>query len=137
MVFTRHRTTPGTTPYRGGPLAVLAALALLLVAAPALAQGTATPGVSADEIEQSTLESFAAAAIEVETISRTWSERMAGVEDDAELQSMRQEAQSEMVEAVRDEGISVEEYNMVLQVAQADPDLNARLQELMREEAGQ
>ncbi len=132
MASTRHPLAPTL-----GRLAFAAiAAALLVVATPVRAQTSGAPP-AAEEIDQATLESFAAAALEVEAISMDWSERMAGVQDTEELETMREQAQAELVEAVRDEGLTVETYNTILEVAQVDPDLNARVQQLMREEAGQ
>jgi Rieske Fe-S protein len=116
---------------RRGLLPLAAALALM--AAPAWSQTTQAP--AEPSFDDATLESFAAAAVEVGEISSEWSQKMQEVEDPARLESMRQDAQDEMVEAVEDEGITVETYNRVLQVAEADPDLGERIRSLMDQQA--
>lgn len=110
--------------------------ALALVAAPAWSQ-TTQEQPSADSFDDQTLEDFAAAANEIGTISNEWTQRMQEVEDPERLESMQQDAQDEMVEAVRDKGLSVETYNQILQVAESDSDLSARIRELMDEQGSQ
>lgn len=77
------------------------------------------------------IESFVAARESVVEISRKWEERLSNTESQEELNSLQQQAQEEMVEAVRDEGISVNEYNMIVDATQTDPDLLERVNELM------
>lgn len=77
------------------------------------------------------IESFVQARESVVEISREWEERLNNTESQEELNSLQQQAQQEMVEAVRDEGISVNEYNMIVDATQTDPALRERVNEMM------
>jgi len=126
---------------RGGMRALTIALALLglaMAGGPAVAQAQTgdTPTVSADEVDEETLRSVAAAAVRIDEISQNWTGRLQEAEDEAEMAEIRERAQQEMVEAVRAEGISVEEYNVVLASAESDEELNAELQQFYQEAAG-
>jgi predicted ATPase with chaperone activity len=113
------------------PALALAALALA-TPAPAAAQAATNPSpLSADDISEAQLESFAAAATRVSEIAEQLQSQAQGVEDQAELAALQEKANNEMVAAVEQEGLSVDEYNMIFQVAQADPELNATLMEML------
>ncbi|TVQ29490.1 MAG: DUF4168 domain-containing protein [Geminicoccaceae bacterium] len=136
------------TPHREEPtrmpkflLATTAALALwafapLVPATPvaadrAFAQGAA-PGA---EIGDEALRRFAVAALEVQEIGRTWQEAAQQAQTEAEMESLREDAQSQMVEAVENEGLTVDDYNAIVAAAEADPELAARIQALIIEES--
>lgn len=48
-----------------------------------------------------------------------------------EVTTVEGEAQEKMVEAVEDQGISVDDYNTIITQAQSDPNLMAEIQQLM------
>ena len=123
-------------PARGRRRLLPLVAALALVAAPAWSQ-TTQDQPTADSFDDQTLEDFAAAADEIGQISSAWTQRMQEVEDPARLENMQQDAQDEMVEAVQEEGLTVETYNRILQVAEGDPELAGRIRELMDEQAPQ
>lgn len=123
-------------PARGRRRLLPIVAALALVAAPAWSQ-TTQDQPAGDGFDDQTLESFAAAADEIGQISSAWTQRMQEVEDPARLENMQQDAQDEMVEAVQEEGLTVETYNRILQVAEGDPELAGRIRELMDEQAPQ
>jgi hypothetical protein len=60
------------------------------------------------------------------TISQKYTERMQS-QSAPEQQQLTQQAQAEMMQAISDQGLSVEQYNQVIQMAQADPSLKQRL----------
>jgi len=123
-------------PARGRRRLLPLVAALALVAAPAWSQ-TTQDQPAGDGFDDATLESFAAAADEIGQISSAWTQRMQEVEDPARLENMQQDAQDEMVEALQEEGLTVETYNRILQVAEGDPELAGRIRELMDEQAPQ
>jgi predicted ATPase with chaperone activity len=110
------------------------AVAAVALATPAPAAAQAEPAqapLSADAISQAQLESFAAAATRVSEIAEQFEAQAQGLEDQAELAALQEKANNEMVAAVEQEGLSVDEYNMIFQVAQVDPELNATLMEML------
>jgi hypothetical protein len=90
------------------------------------------PPIAAEDLSTSQLESFAAAAVRVGEITDQLQAQAQGVEDQAELIRLQEQANMEMAAAVEDEGLTVDEYNMIFQVAQVDPEVNAMLLEMMQ-----
>lgn len=122
------------TRFAGLTLPATALLAFALAAPlPAAAQtDSEPPAVSAEDLSDSQLESFAAAANRVGEITEQLQMQAQGVEDEAELARLQEEANMQMLAAVEDEGLTVDEYNTIFQVAQVDPELNERLVEMMQ-----
>ena len=76
------------------------------------------------------LESFAAAAEAVDTIAMKYGSQAQNVQSRQEALQLREEAQSEMVDAVQNEGLSVETYTAIGQEAQRNPKLIQRIRQL-------
>lgn len=121
------------TKLAGLTLPAAALLAFTLAAPlPAAAQMEGgQPPISADELSTSQLESFAAAAVQVSEITEQLQIQAQGVESEDELMELQEQANMQMVAAVEQQGLTVDEYNMIFQVAQTDPMLNERLIEMM------
>ena len=122
------------TKLAGLTLPAAALLAFTLAAPlPAAAQMEGgQPPVAAEDLSNAQLESFAAAAAQVSEITEQLQMQAQGVEDEAELMELQEQANVQMVAAVEEQGLTVEEYNMIFQVAQVDPTLNERLMEMMQ-----
>lgn len=117
-------------------LAHVTAMTLALAVAaslPAAAQSTDQPPVSPESLSQTQLEAFVAAATRVSEISDELQAQAQDVNDEAELARLQEAANQQMVAAVQDEGLTVEEYNMIFQMAQVDPQLNDTLREMLTE----
>jgi hypothetical protein len=76
------------------------------------------------------LKSFAAAAEVVNTIAIKYGNRAQNAKSPDEVLEFRDEAQREMINAVQDEGLSVETYTAIGQEAQRNPKLIQRIQQL-------
>lgn len=94
------------------------------------AQGGA-PMQQAPEVDLSEqeIDTFVTAFVAVQGVREDFADRLQNAEDETEAQSMQQEAQDEMVNAVEDAGMSVEEYNEVAMALQNDPELMQEVQE--------
>ncbi|OOC48273.1 DUF4168 domain-containing protein [Thioalkalivibrio versutus] len=94
------------------------------------AQGGA-PMQEAPEVDLSEedIDTFVSAFVAVQEVREDFADRLQSAEDETEAQSMQQEAQDEMVNAVEDSGMSVEEYNEVAMALQNDPELMQEVQE--------
>ncbi|MFW5679947.1 MAG: DUF4168 domain-containing protein [Pseudomonadota bacterium] len=114
------------------PLAL--ALGLIVLGVPAMAQNGSVPSMSSDDVNEETLRSFAVAALEVDAIAHEWTVKMQEAGPDADVSQMQAEAQNEMIQAVRDEGLSVEEYAGIRQLAEVDAAVNAEIQRLITEQ---
>lgn len=106
---------------------LIAALALLLLSAQnGAAQTTPEP---ASPIAQEELEAFAAASLEVESLSQALQADVQQAQTPEEQETLQTEAMEEMAAAVNEEGLSVERYNQIYSVAQADPAIAQSIQE--------
>jgi 2,4-dienoyl-CoA reductase-like NADH-dependent reductase (Old Yellow Enzyme family) len=107
---------------------LIAALAVAFVftaaALPAAAQQSAPT-----EISQEQLAAFAAAAQRVQELNQKWIPQINQAGSDAENAQMREQAMQEMTAAVRDEGLTVEEYNQIYDAAQRSPEVMQQIEE--------
>ncbi|MBS3800053.1 MAG: DUF4168 domain-containing protein [Thioalkalivibrio sp.] len=85
-----------------------------------------TPDV---DLSEEQIDTFVSAFVAVQEVRNDFSERLQEAEGESEAQSMQQEAQDEMVQAVEDSGMTVEEYNEVAMALQNDPELMQEVQE--------
>jgi hypothetical protein len=63
----------------------------------------------------------------VTTIRQSYSPRIAAAKSTDEKQGLQQQAMDESVKAVNGQGLSVDQFNQVIRLAQADPDFQQRL----------
>ena len=83
--------------------------------------------VSADEIIV-----FAKAQHQVDRIREEFNERLPNAQNSEEQQRIVQEANDKMVNAIQDQGLTVERYNTILTAAQSDPELQNRILQAMQ-----
>lgn len=95
------------------------------------------PADSAPELSEEKLKSFAVAFLEVSRINQTYQPQIQAAGSPEDEQRIRQQAGADMIQAVdSSQGISVEEYNMIIQAAQVDPELAQRINGHITEAAG-
>ncbi|MCC5869432.1 MAG: DUF4168 domain-containing protein [Gammaproteobacteria bacterium] len=87
-------------------------------------------------IDDATLDQFANAFLEVQTIQTSASQEMEQVTDQAQAQDIQQRAQDEMVQAVIDTGLSVEDYNQIAQQMNTDAELREDIMARLEEQRG-
>jgi hypothetical protein len=114
--------------------AVLAAAFAATIAMPAVAQqggqDAAQPPsatIQQGDLSDAMLQKVGAALRETVTIRQKYAERAQATKSPQEQQALTTQAQTEMVQAISDQGLSVQQYNQVIQMAQADPTLKQRL----------
>jgi len=83
------------------------------------------------EISNEDLQAFASASLEVQEISQQAKAQMASAEGSSEQEAVQQQAMEQMREAVQQSGLSVDRYNQIYQIAQADPQVASRIREYM------
>ena len=107
--------------------------ALMLAVAPVatMAQTQAPAQQEMPKIDESQLDSYADAAVRIYDIRVRWEPEIRGAESQEKAMEAQREARTEMIEAVRKEGLSVEEYNSITAAAQRDPDLNQKIAQLI------
>jgi hypothetical protein len=113
---------------------MLVLTALALACAPgANAQNTqgqpASPGATqpAQNIPDQKLDAAAAALQKVVDLQHQYRQKLAGASGEAEQQKIIAEANNELTRAVTDQGLSLEEYTSIMQVAQNDPQVRDKL----------
>lgn len=106
-------------------------------AAPVPAPQSAAPAAEAAPADDAKLKSFAVAFIEVARVSQSYQPQIESAATPDDQQRLRQEAGEKMVEAVSEaDGITLDEYNTIIQAAQTDPELAQRINGHITEAAG-
>lgn len=115
--------------------AALLASGLALGSAPAVLAQEQPDGAALVQ-EDGKLDSFVMAAVAVDEVRNTYVTQLQTIEDEAEQQSLIQEANAAIVQAVEEaEGITLEEYVAIGEAAGADPEIAAQIDARMREQA--
>ncbi len=101
------------------------------------AQGP-SPGVStaAAEISDQKLDATAAALERVTALEQTYRQRLAEASTPSDQQRIVAEANNALIKAVADQGLSVEEYNSIIEVAQNDPEVRGKVLKRIRPSQG-
>lgn len=86
--------------------------------------------MASEPVTDEQLEQFAAALDEIESINDEFVAELEQAENQEEAQELQIAAQSEMVEAVENSGLSVEEYNAIAYRMQNDPEIQERIEDL-------
>ncbi|BAZ95347.1 hypothetical protein TspCOW1_28040 [Thiohalobacter sp. COW1] len=86
-------------------------------------------GATAPQVDLSDQEisQFKAAFDEISTIRQAYAGELQNAEDPNKARELQQRAQSEMVEAVEDSGLSVQDYNRIAGAIQQDPELRSQV----------
>ena len=92
---------------------------------------------AAPSLDDDKLKSFAVAFLEVTKVTQDYQPQIAAAGTPEDQQRLQEEAGEKMVEAVNEaDGITVDEYNMIIQAAQTDPDLAQRINGHITDAAG-
>jgi hypothetical protein len=122
---------------RTSVLVTAALLAGLLTLGVAQAQDSKTqqqqPMSQQSDFSQDQLKSFASAALQVQELHAKWQTQMQAADSAEKAQKLQAQANSEMVSAVENEGLTVETYNTIATAARANPELANRIAELMKQ----
>lgn len=88
---------------------------------------------AATEVDDTTLKAFAQASLAVEDVVTTWTPRIQEAEGTPEEQELRQVANQEIITAVQTNGLEIDTYNQVAQLAQANPEVATAIQRYREE----
>ena len=118
-----------TTVLSAGAIALGSAGGLVQAQQPATsgAPGATAPAVNYSDAQ---LEKFVSASKKVAVISQEYTPKLQSAKDETSRQDVYREADQKMVSAVRDEGLSVDEFNGINQSVQSDPTLMQRVQNI-------
>lgn len=85
--------------------------------------------VPTTDFSEAQIEAFAVAFVEVNEIGMSYEQQAQSASSDEELMNLQLQAQEEMAAVVEStEGISIDEYNMILTTAQSDPEFGQQVQ---------
>ena len=126
------------------PQQIRSSLAIAGATAAALFMGAGLSGAHAQQqqqpvmppgLTQGQIETFADAALEVRQVQEDLNAQMQGAPDAQEVQQLQQQAQQGAQQAIEGNGLTVDEYNAILQAANQDPQLYAMIVEVMEQKA--
>ena len=80
-----------------------------------------------DDVSDVKVQKVGAALREITRVRNDYGPRLTSAQTDEERQGLQMEAQAVMVEAVRGQGLSVGEFNEVVEAADDDPTLTDRV----------
>ncbi len=108
--------------------AVLTAAWLLSIPATTLHAQSALPGSSnqTQNIPEQKLDATAAAMKQVASVKERYQQQIEGVAP-SDKERLAEEVDNALVKAVTDQGLSVQEYNSILIVAQKDPEVRKKI----------
>lgn len=120
---------------------VVGALTIGAVTSPALADSSTSASQkgapefqltqsAAADISDAQLQSFASAQSAVMTIQQDWQSRVDSGEVDPNDPQAVEDIRTQMAMTVEQAGLSVEEYNMIFETLQTDPELRQRYQDM-------
>jgi len=90
------------------------------------------PSTSAPDLSDQKLSAVAAAIERVASLQKDYRQRIAGAEAPAEKERIVAEAHNEFTKAVTEQGLSVEEYASILDMAQDDAEIRDKLLQRIR-----
>jgi hypothetical protein len=117
-------------------VALAAALVAMAAAVPAVAESGRSaaapqaPGAAAQQGDQpsdATVQKVGKALRQAATIRQEYTDRAQTTKSPEQQQQLTEQAQGDMIKAINEQGLSVQQYNQVIQMAQADPSLKERL----------
>jgi hypothetical protein len=100
--------------------------------AQAPAPDVSTPATPALPIPDQKLDAAAAAIKRVTAVQEAYRQRLAQAATPSDQQRIVTEANNALTKAVADQGLSVEEYNSILEVARNDPEVRGKVLQRMR-----
>ncbi len=123
------------------PLAFAASLALLATAPLAVhAQGAAGNEAGGGNeksmgdqqsatIKPATKEKFIAAYSEIRDVQQKYSQKLQNIDDKSKARELQQQAQTEMVGIIEDKGLSIKQYNQIVNQMRNNPELRKEVEQ--------
>jgi len=90
------------------------------------------PSPSAPQVSDQKLDAAAAALQRVVSLQKDYRQRIAEAEAPNEKERLVAEANTELTKAVNEQGLSVEEYSSILDVARDDPEVRGKILQRIR-----
>ena len=120
------------TSFRYTITTALAAVALMALASPpayAQAADAEPPARATPQITDQQLQSYAVVTLEVEKVNKTYQPMINKAPTREEQKTLYDKATQEIVEAIRNSGLSFEQYNQIATLVQSNPEISNEVQE--------
>jgi len=79
-------------------------------------------------VDDATVDKFVVAYQDIVALQQDYSQQIQAAGDQQQAQQLQQEAQQKMMGAVKDAGLTIQEYNTIIQKAQNDPQFAEQIQ---------
>ncbi|MBX3665683.1 MAG: DUF4168 domain-containing protein [Burkholderiales bacterium] len=89
---------------------------------------SAPTGQKTTQTDETTVKTFAVALAAVKDVQTTYIEKIQNAKEPDVAAMLQREAQSEMIKVVQKNGLSVEQYNLLAQQMQTDPDFRQQVE---------
>lgn len=83
------------------------------------------------DFSEKDLEKFANAKSEVDQIRKEYSEELKQVEDQEKASQLQDKYSRQMVQSIKEEGLTIREYNDISSAAQSDPELREKINRMV------
>ncbi len=113
------------------PIGAAVAAAVLMATSPMALAQAANPQEApsaAPQVTNEQLETYAVAALEVHKINQNYQPLISQAGSPEEQKDLYDKATQEMTEAIRNNGLSVEQYNQITTAVQSNPELSDQVQ---------
>lgn len=119
-------------------IAIIALAALTGISGTAIGQDGQRQSPAVQEAQQqqpekATVESFAVALAEVQKIQVEYKDKIEVAKEPEVATLLQREAQAEMVKAVQDKGLTVNQYNSLAQKMTVDPEFRGEVEQVMKD----
>lgn len=91
---------------------------------PSVQEEAAAPAVAVDDRK---IDQFADAYVAVQQIQSQATQQLGATADADKAQQVKQEAETQMIEAVQQSGLQIEEFNQIVQAMASDPTLRDKI----------
>jgi GTP1/Obg family GTP-binding protein len=114
--------------FRAGVVpAAMLATAMALPAAAQQLSGAPSGAVSGANMSDATVKKVGAALRQVAQVEQTYSQRLQSANTPEQKQDISKQASGAAVTAITQQGLTIDQYNQVIQAAQSDPALKQRV----------
>lgn len=94
----------------------------------------AQQGAQQQTEDKATVETFAVALLEVKKIQSEYTEKIQVAKEPEVATLLQREAQTEMIKAVQNKGLTVNQYNNLAQKMDADPQFRGEVERVMKKQ---
>lgn len=88
---------------------------------------------SASHISQAQIKKFAKTQKDMQPLVKKWQSKINQAQDQQKKQQYQQQMNARIVQAIKKDGLSIQQYNKIARASQKDPQLSQRIQQAMQD----